>query len=114
MARNCGDGAQLFASPFVLRDRLRRALNALDDGTWETRGLSFVWHSLRHGGATWYYLGGEALDNVAHRGRWRSLQTARRYIQMGVALIGSTRLSARMQERARRAQKHWPWRIRVR
>ena len=99
----------LVQASYILRVRLRTALRII--GVDPTR---YVWHSLRHGGATWYYLGGEALDNVAHRGRWRSLQTARRYIQMGVALMGSTRLSALMRDRARRAEKNWPWRIRVR
>ena len=97
------------ASYYVLRARLRTALRI--SGVDPAR---YVWHSLRHGGATWYYLAGEALDNVAHRGRWRSLQTARRYIQMGVAFVGATRLSSVMQERAQSAENSWPRRIRVR
>ena len=97
------------ASYYVLRARMRTALRII--GVDPTR---YVWDSLRHGGATWYYLAGEALDNVAHRGRWRLLQTARRYIQMGVALVGATRLSALMQGRAQSAENSWPWRIRVR
>ena len=47
----CPTGS-LFAQPPQLREGLRRALVALDDGTFETRGLRFVWHSLRHGGAS--------------------------------------------------------------
>ena len=63
----------LFPSVAVLRDTLGRALRALDDGSWETPGLRFVWHSLRHGGASRAFLRGGAvvLPDLLVRGRVR-------------------------------------------
>ena len=54
-------------------------------------GLSpaFVPHSLRHGGTTQLHLSGWSMESTKHRGRWRRLDTAERYIQSGRALLGS-------------------------
>ena len=53
-------------------------------------GLSrlYVPHSLRHGGATHYFhVLNMSMETVIHRGRWASAESARRYIQMGVAML---------------------------
>ena len=86
-----GATSLLFPSPYVLRDRLRRALTALDDGTWDTRGLSFVWHSLRHGGASCDYLtlGSRQLEGIPQRGRWASIKATRHYVPQGPALMAT-------------------------
>jgi integrase len=99
-----GAGALLFPSKAVLRDRLRRALTALDDGTWDTRGLSFVWHSLRHGGASRAYLrgGGPVLPDIIVRGRWAYDASARHYIQGGRQLLLSLVLPDYVSDMARR------------
>ena len=99
-----GATSLLFPSPYVLRDRLRRALTALDDGTWDTRGLSFVWHSLRHGGASRAYLrgGGVVLPDILVRGRWASDTSGRHYIQSGRQLLLSLVLPASVADLARR------------
>jgi len=52
-------------------------------------GLSglYVPHSLRHGGATRYYrVMKMPIEDVMFRGRWQSNDSARRYIQQGMAL----------------------------
>lgn len=53
-------------------------------------GLSalYVPHSLRHGGATRYFhVLGMSMENILARGRWASTESARRYIQSGVAML---------------------------
>lgn len=49
--------------------------------------LGYVPHSFRHGGATRAYLRGARMEDIVHRGRWRQLESARRYIQTGRALL---------------------------
>ena len=71
----------------------------------------YVPHSLRHGGATQAYLDGMSLDNVGHLGRWRSLTTARRYIQTGVALFGEFKLSKQLLRFGEFLNAAWPWRV---
>ena len=53
---------RMFPSPASLRASLQRALALLGAGgpEWDTRGLHFVWHSFRHGGASRAYLAGRA------------------------------------------------------
>ena len=77
-----------------MRSMMNRALGALDDGTWETRGLRFVWHSLRHGSASRAYLRGGAVvlpDLLVRssRGVCARCQTSRR------------------SQRSRPRQSHW-------
>ena len=71
-----------------------RALDALADDTWDTRGLRFVWHSLRHGGASRAYLRGGAviLPDLLVRGRWAVESSGRHYIQSGRQLLLSMSL----------------------
>lgn len=50
--------------------------------------VRYVPHSLRHGGATRYYhVLKWTLEDVLFRGRWASNDSARRYIQTGMALL---------------------------
>lgn len=57
-------------------------------------GLSsdYVPHSLRHGGATTDYMLGVPVADIKVRGRWRVLQTGEHYLQVGKALMASTRV----------------------
>ncbi len=68
-------------------------------------------HSIRHGGATTLYLKGHTLDAIAHAGRWRSLTTARRYVQQGAALLSELRLSTERRVLGESLLKRWPFRI---
>ncbi len=52
----------------------------------------YVFHSLRHGGATRMMLMGRPLEEVLQRGRWVSCKSARHYVQMGRALLLSLQL----------------------
>ena len=47
----------------------------------------FTLHSLRHGGATHDYVRAVPIEDILLRGRWRSNNTARIYIQSGRALL---------------------------
>jgi len=67
-------------------DHFRRAMHS----ACADLGLSprYVPHSLRHGGATHYFhVLNMSMETVLHRGRCASSESARRYIQMGVAML---------------------------
>lgn len=49
--------------------------------------IPFVPHSFRHGGATRDYMRGHTIEQIKLHGRWKSLESARRYIQQGPALL---------------------------
>jgi integrase len=49
----------------------------------------FTWHSMRHGGATYLYMAGVPVEDISIRGRWRSLEGLRRYLQTGRATVAS-------------------------
>ena len=93
----------LFPTVATLRSTFNRALDALGDDTWETRGLRFVWHSLRHGGASRAYLRGGAvvLPDLLVRGRWAVESSGRHYIQSGRQLLLSMSLPASVAALAR-------------
>ena len=62
-------------------------------------GLSplYVPHSLRHGGATRYYhVLGMPMEDILARGRWASTESARRYIQSGVAMLMASEAPTRV------------------
>ena len=96
-------GGLLFPPVLELRGMMNRALRALDDGTWETRGLRFVWHSLRHGSASRTYLRGGAvvLPDLLVRGRWAADASGRHYIQSGRQMLLALALPAEIAMMAR-------------
>jgi integrase len=49
--------------------------------------IPYVPHSFRHGGATTDYFLGFSIDHILHRGRWKKMESATRYIQAGRALL---------------------------
>jgi len=49
--------------------------------------IGYVPHSLRHGGATHDYLAGIDIEAIQLRGRWKSTEMAKLYIQAGRALL---------------------------
>ena len=55
-------------------------------------GLDFVWHSLRHGGASRALMLGADVQDIMIRGRWRCLESTRRYLQAGRHLLMSIAL----------------------
>lgn len=64
------------------RAAFRSALSALGAGT-----DGFVPHSNRHGGATHDHMNGMSIEDIMHRGRWKSNDSARLYIQAGQAML---------------------------
>jgi hypothetical protein len=71
----------------------------------------YVFHSLRHGGATEAALGGMDLNMVAVRGRWKILSTAVHYIQQGEALLAEVRVPQPVRDRANVLARRWPFRV---
>src|SRR5262249_49853947 len=61
----------------------------------------FTPHSLRHGGATHFYMGGWSIEDVQTRGRWEVLKTCKRYVQTAQALIGTTTVPQYLAEAGR-------------
>ena len=80
---------RLFPSPAALRAALSRALRVLGAGgpEWNTRGLHFVWHSFRHGGASRAFLAGREMSAIILRGRWAAESSARHYVQAGRQML---------------------------
>ena len=50
-------------------------------------GIRFVPHSNRHGGATADHMRGVPIEDIQYRGRWKSNDSARLYIQQGQAML---------------------------
>jgi len=86
----------------VLRSRFRLALRAI--GIDETR---VVFHSLRHGGATRLAQQGVDLSLIAIRGRWKNLQNAAHYVQVGQALITTMPLSDKRRLQSEELEARW-------
>src|SRR5205807_2262177 len=70
-------------SPDLLRRLIRNACSALGVTT------PYVPHSLRHGGATFDFLRTGSVEHVQFRGRWKSLDSVRRYVQTARALLAA-------------------------
>lgn len=70
-------------SPSVLRKLIRRCSDFC--------GLAapYVPHSLRHGGATRDFLCGVRIEDIMFRGRWKAMESAKRYIQTGRGLLAA-------------------------
>lgn len=71
-------------SPARLRTLLRTV--AVSHGL---GAIPYVPHSLRHGGATTDYLRGRSIEQIMQHGRWKSMESAQRYIQQGHAVMGT-------------------------
>jgi integrase len=63
--------------------------------------IPYVAHSFRHGGATCAYLAGATIEQIVYRGRWRRLESARRYIQTGPALMATWPIPSRLNRAGR-------------
>jgi hypothetical protein len=74
----------LFPDAASFRSAFRRACDEL------RLDPRYVVHSLRHGHATSDLLDGIPVRDIMVRGRWRSLEGARTYLQAGAALVFST------------------------
>jgi integrase len=86
--------AYLLQYPFLEKDRIfpfsppsyRRLIQRVAS----SHGLGhvhYVPHSFRHGGATFAFQRGTRIEDIMYRGRWVSLESARRYIQTARALL---------------------------
>ena len=78
-------------SPDHFRHLLRRVADSVGLGS-----TAYVPHSFRHGGATTDNLLGHSIEQIMFRGRWRSMDSARRYIQTGRALLAAQRVPRRV------------------
>lgn len=58
----------------------------------------YVPHSLRHGGATCDFLRTSSINFVQFRGRWKSMESARRYIQTSRALLAAQQVPQRLND----------------
>lgn len=63
--------------------------------------IPFVPHSFRHGGATRDYMRGHTIEQIKLHGRWVSIESARRYIQQGPALLLLNEVPAELMQKAR-------------
>jgi len=102
-----GADAHIFPRPEALRQTLKRAIAVFADDGWETRGLSFVWHSLRHGGASRMFLrgGGSVMPDILVRGRWSAESSGRHYVQSGRQLLLGLSLPAEVAFLARQLER---------
>ena len=72
------------------------------------QGVGFTMASLRGGGATFHYLSGTSLDDIAWQGRWASKRTLEIYIQEVTALTTLGHLPAEVQQRILRFSRVLP------
>jgi integrase len=72
--------AYIFPSDGLLRAHFLRSCSELK------LDQRFVFHSLRHGHATSDHLAGASMKDIMIRGRWKSLDSARTYVQAGAAI----------------------------
>jgi integrase len=79
------------------QDKFRRTFKSICSEL----GLSskYVPHSLRHGGATYYFFVRKmTMEDVLMRGRWASVDSARLYIQAGAAVLLGMKLPLLLKE----------------
>jgi len=74
-------------SPDYLRRLMRSACVQLGVGH-----TAYVPHSLRHGGATADFLRTGSVERVQFRGRWKSMESLRTYVQTARALLAAQRV----------------------
>lgn len=73
----------------------------------------FVPHSLRHGGATHDFLAGDSLQTIMFRGRWKSAESAKRYIQAGRARLLSVDIPTTVSDAGRVLGRDLPAAFRI-
>jgi hypothetical protein len=56
--------------------------------------IAYVPHSLRHGGATADFLLTGSIERVQFRGRWKSMESVRTYVQTARALLAAQAVPA--------------------
>jgi integrase len=72
------------------------------------QSIGFTPHSLRHGGATHAHTHmGQTIEQVMHRGRWKSNASCRTYIQSGTAALLTQQVSADVLRRAEDVLSDW-------
>jgi integrase len=85
-----GGNPLVFAfSPDYLRRLMRDACVQLGVGH-----TAYVPHSLRHGGATADFLLTGSIERVQFRGRWKSMESVRTYVQTARALLAAQEVPA--------------------
>lgn len=94
LPRTAGRDTLVFAfSADLLRRLMRDACDQLGVGH-----TAYVPHSLRHGGATADFLQSGSIERVQFRGRWKSMESLRTYVQMARALLAAQRVPAALNQ----------------
>lgn len=88
-------------SPSSFRTLIRQVSESLGLGN-----IPYVPHSFRHGGATYAHLRGSTIEQIMYRGRWMSLESARRYIQTARALLIMLTIPERLNNTGRALSPH--------
>lgn len=78
-------------SPSSFRHSLRQLCSAF-----HLSSIPYVPHSFRHGGASTDFMTGSTIEQIMYRGRWKSMESARRYIQTGRALLADHHIPSRL------------------
>ena len=90
-------------SATVFRRQFRAVLETLD-----VHPLGFQPYSLRRGGATFHFMRRCTMDSILLRGRWRSLNVGRLYLEDGMATLQQLNLSQRAKQLVRHFQVGLP------
>jgi integrase len=94
MPAGTSDRSPVFGfTPAKMRSLMRDACVALG-----VEHTPYVPHSLRHGGATADFLRTNSIAHVQFRGRWKSMESARNYIQTSRALLAAQRVPSRLNQ----------------
>ena len=98
-ARSCatraaaGPDPRIFPfSPDFLRRLMRNTATALQ------LPAHYTPHSLRHGGTTDDFLRNGSVERVQFRGRWKSMESVRRYVQTARAVLAAQRVPPHLNE----------------
>jgi len=87
--RTAADGELLFGRS---KHQLEAAFVAAAGGM--GGATRFTWHSMRHGGATYLSMAGVRAEDILIRGRWKSLEGLKRYLQTGQAVVAAHGVAA--------------------
>lgn len=91
---NSSDTDRVF--PFAAA-RLRRLLRLVATAA-GVGDAGYVPHSLRHGGATADFQRGATVEQVMFRGRWRHMESARRYVQQGKSALTKNKVAPQLNQ----------------
>ena len=98
-ARSCATRAAAGSDPRIFPfapDFLRRLMR--NTATALQLPAHYTPHSLRHGGTTDDFLRNGSVERVQFRGRWKSMESVRRYVQTARAVLAAQRVPPHLNE----------------